>query len=54
MNDIFSECKSLKNVDLSSFNTLKITDMSRMFSDCKNLISIDLSLFNTHNVALII
>ena len=49
-NFIFSECKSLKNIDLSNFNTQNVTDMSYMFNKCKSLINIDLSNFDTKNV----
>ena len=50
MSYMFSDCKSLESIDLSSFNTNKVTNMSNMFSDCKSLESIDLSSFNTNNV----
>ena len=48
--NLFSECKSLKNIDLSNFNTQNITDMSYMFYKCYSLTNIDLSNFNTQNV----
>ena len=47
---MFSYCESLESIDLSSFNTNNVTNMSYMFSGCKSLESIDLSLFNTNNV----
>jgi len=47
---MFSGCKSLESIDLSSFNTNNVTNMSYMFSCCKSLESIDLSSFNTNNV----
>ena len=35
---MFQDCRSLTSLDLSSFNTSKVTDMSYMFSDyCSNL-----------------
>ena len=37
-------------IDLSSFNTSNVKDMSRMFGGCSSLKSIDLSSFNTSNV----
>ena len=40
----------LENLDLSSFNTSKVTNMERMFSDCSSLTSLDLSGFNTSKV----
>ena len=39
-----------KSIDLSSFDTSKITDMSGMFRKCKSLTSLDLSNFNTNKV----
>ena len=37
MKGMFEECKNLKNLDLSFFNTKKVTDMSFMFNQCNNL-----------------
>ena len=34
---MFSYCSNLKILDLSSFNTLNVTNMSYMFSHCHNL-----------------
>ena len=52
---IFSNCSSLTTIDLSSFNTKKITafggsSSGSMFSDCSSLTTLDLSNFNTSNV----
>ena len=47
---MFRECSSLKSIDLSSFNTTNVNDMSGMFRECSSLKSIDLSSFNTTNV----
>ena len=47
---MFFWCSSLTNLDLSSFNTSNVTDMSHMFSSCSSLTSLDLSNFNTANV----
>ena len=47
---MFSDCSSLTNIDLSNFNTNKVTDMSRMFYKCVSLTSLNLSNFNTNNV----
>ena len=47
---MFYECSSLKNIDLSNFNTQNITNMSYMFGECNSLKNIDLSNFNTQNV----
>ena len=42
-------CK-LNYLDLSSFNTNKVTNMSYMFFNCNNLSILDLSSFNNNNV----
>ena len=47
MSCMFSNCRNLQSIDLSSFNTQNVTNMSYMFHNCKNLQSIDLSSFNT-------
>ena len=47
---MFDYCKGLTSLDLSNFNTEKVTDMSGMFSDCYNLTSLNLSSFNTGKV----
>ena len=47
---MFSYCISLTSLDLSSFNTSKVTDMDEMFNFCSNLTSLDLSSFNTSHV----
>ena len=39
-----------KSINLSSFNTNNVNNMSYMFSDCSSLKSINLSSFNTNNV----
>ena len=46
---MFSECSSLKSIDLSSFNANNITKMSYMFYKCSSLETIYLSSFNTNN-----
>ena len=38
------------SIDVSNFDTSKVTDMSHMFSECNSLISLNLSNFNTTNV----
>ena len=50
MRYMFSDCSSLESIDLSSFNTTNVNNMSGMFSNCSSLKSIDLSSFNTTNV----
>ena len=37
-------------LDLSLFNTQKVTSMSYMFNNCSSLITLNLSSFNTENV----
>ena len=37
MNSMFSNCYSLNSINLSNFNTNKVTDMSSMFDGCKSL-----------------
>lgn len=41
---------NLASLDLSSFDTSNVTNMSYMFGNCYNLTSLDLSNFNTSNV----
>ena len=43
---MFSDCSSLKSLDLSNINIYNIKDMSYMFSECFSLTSFDLSNFN--------
>ena len=50
MDSMFLGCKLLKYIDLSNFNTKKVTNMNSMFSECHSLGKIDLSNFNTKNV----
>lgn len=47
---LFSNCTSLKTLDLSNFNTSNATDMIGMFSFCQSLTSLDLSNFDTSKV----
>ena len=47
---MFSRCSSLQSINLSSFNTTNVEDMSYMFSGCSSLQSINLSSFNVTNV----
>ena len=47
---MFSGCSSLTSLNLSSFNTNKVTDMDSMFEDCSKLASLDLSNFNCNNI----
>ena len=48
--NMFYKCSLLTSINLSNFNTNRITDMSYAFSGCSSLMSINLSKFNTNNV----
>ena len=50
MNGMFYNCSSLKELDLSNFNTENVTYMKAMFYNCNKLTNLDLSSFNTTNV----
>ena len=47
---MFFNCESLESIDLSSFNTNNVTNISYLLFACKILESIDLASFNTNNV----
>ncbi|WP_081667890.1 BspA family leucine-rich repeat surface protein [Butyrivibrio sp. WCD2001] len=49
-NKMFKNCKSLKSVDLSRFDTSNVTDMSSMFEGCVSLKRIKLGNFKTAKV----
>ena len=40
MGAMFSDCRALTCLDVSHFNTAKVTDMSGMFQTCSNLVTI--------------
>ncbi len=46
----FRDCKNLKKVDFSEFDTSKVTDMSHMFYFCLGLEQLDLNEWNVSNV----
>ena len=46
MSGMFSNCQSITSLDLSCFNTSKVTNMTRMFDGCENLVYLDLSYFH--------
>lgn len=50
MSGLFEGCSKLTELDLSSFNTGKASDMYEMFYSCKNLKTLNLSSFNTEKV----
>ena len=47
---MFYGCSNLVDIDLSSFNTSKVTDMTWLFKGCKSLKSINVSNFDTSKV----
>ncbi len=47
---MFSGCRSLTSLDLSSLDTSNVKHMTEMFIRCSSLISLDLSSFDTSNV----
>ncbi len=48
--DLFYECKYMTSVDLSSFDTRFVSNMSRMFYNCRSLVNLDLSSLDTGRV----
>ncbi len=50
MSFMFSGCENLKDIDISGFNTSKVTNMENMFAGCKSLEELDLSNFDTSQV----
>ncbi len=46
MSKMFYECIRLKGLDIGSFNTAKVTDMSDMFYKCNQMTELDLASFN--------
>ena len=50
MSYMFSGCSSLKELNISNFNTNNVTDMGSMFRGCSSLKELNLSDFNTNNV----
>ena len=50
MSSMFSNCRSLVDLDLSTFNTANVTRMNAMFSYCNSLKSVNLTSFNTAKV----
>ena len=47
---MFCGCLSLKELDLSNFNTNNVTNMNSMLRDCSLLKDLNLSNFNFNNV----
>ena len=46
MSDMFHDWSSLQKLNLSSFNTHNVTDMSGMFHGCLSLTKLDIFNFN--------
>ena len=51
MSSMFEECSSLKELNISNFNTNNVTDMSDMFKGCKLLTELNISNFNINPLA---
>ncbi len=47
MSTMFCNCRKLKSLDLSSFNTYKVENMVSMFAGCESLNHLDLGSFKT-------
>jgi len=47
---MFRECTGITEIDLSNFNTSKVTNMYSMFYQCSSLTSLNLSCLNTSQV----
>ena len=50
MQGTFQNLFSISSLELSNFDTSKVTDMSYMFKDCGNLRELNLLKFDTNNV----
>ena len=53
MKYLFYGCSSLKELDLSNFNTDNVTDMSFMFYNCSSLKRLNISNFNIEKVTVL-
>ena len=49
---MFAYCTSLKEIDLSNFNTKNVEDMEFMFSGCEKLTKVNLSGFDCSKASL--
>ena len=50
MNYMFGHCTDLTSIDLSNFDTSKVTNMWGMFNGCRRLTALEVSGFDTSNV----
>ena len=48
---MFGECESLRQLDLSGFNTARVTDMSMMFNHCFSLETVNVEYLDMSNVS---
>ena len=47
---MFNKCYDIKVLDVSHFDTSKVSNMSHMFTECRNIKVLDVSHFDTSNV----
>jgi surface protein len=47
---LFYGCENITSIDVTNFDTSKVTDMDYMFYDCESLTTLDVSNFDTSNV----
>ena len=47
---MFTRCSSLKELNISNFNTYNVTNMTGMFYKCSSLKEFNISNFNINNV----
>ncbi|WP_279490502.1 BspA family leucine-rich repeat surface protein [Lactiplantibacillus pentosus] len=50
MSHMFTNCNSMKDLDVSLFKTSSVTNMSHMFTNCNSMKDLDVSLFKTSSV----
>ena len=50
MNNMFYNCRSLKTLDVSKFDTSNVTNMNNMFYGCESLTTLDVSNWDISNV----
>ena len=50
MRSAFLRCSSLKEIDLSNFNTFSVITMDKLFYGCSSLEEVDLFSFDTSSV----
>ena len=50
MGSMFFNCNKLTALDVSNFDTSKVTNMDYMFCDCYNLTALDVSKWDLSNV----